>query len=514
MNIKIALSRIGLFLICFSIIPNFAYAEVATIKNPPLCYPYNALVPPIECQGLVNDLNQNTYGGCTGSTTYCDLTGGIYIPKDDTRGLSIQAHGYIGMMSGYDNRTGKYTYYWYGQDKGDGGWWSPTINCYSSTNLKDWKFENVIFSVEPELTSRRYDNVYVGCENYSSCLQFNGVGDIGGVMVYNGITEKYVLLGWASSTDPDYNNRHFVATSETPYGHFQFESWLDPDVSIGTIYKEDEQNEDGQYDTYSVNNISYPINDITRTGLVIRKFKQDYSDFDNNFTPIEIITLETDSSVKKPCFNYPYACREAAVMIKRRGVYYLVASTQTGWCPNENGYITANSIEGFRKDNYIWGPGDWTDITDPTKDTCTFYSQTSNIFKIKPNEDNYIFAGNRWTNEFDNDPCDCMWRWGSTYLPNFWCNYNMINATYVWLPLKFDESGKMWLDWYDSWGVDAGAGKFDLDNDGILDEYDNCPTVCNPLQLDANSNGIGDLCDPTPGCGGGCGQPACETPCS
>ncbi|MEI6127450.1 MAG: thrombospondin type 3 repeat-containing protein, partial [Pseudomonadota bacterium] len=53
----------------------------------------------------------------------------------------------------------------------------------------------------------------------------------------------------------------------------------------------------------------------------------------------------------------------------------------------------------------------------------------------------------------------------------------------------------------------------DVDNDGIPDLSDNCPTVCNPQQLDADNDSIGDRCDPTPGCGNGCGQVACETPC-
>ena len=42
----------------------------------------------------------------------------------------------------------------------------------------------------------------------------------------------------------------------------------------------------------------------------------------------------------------------------------------------------------------------------------------------------------------------------------------------------------------------------DDDNDGIVDEEDNCPVVSNPLQKDADGDEIGDACDksesPTP----------------
>jgi hypothetical protein len=54
----------------------------------------------------------------------------------------------------------------------------------------------------------------------------------------------------------------------------------------------------------------------------------------------------------------------------------------------------------------------------------------------------------------------------------------------------------------------------DTDGDGVLDNIDNCLTICNPSQLDANGNGIGDLCDPNPGCGGGCTEPQCESSCT
>jgi VCBS repeat-containing protein len=44
--------------------------------------------------------------------------------------------------------------------------------------------------------------------------------------------------------------------------------------------------------------------------------------------------------------------------------------------------------------------------------------------------------------------------------------------------------------------IDEG---FDMDNDGIADCYDNCPTISNPNQADSDCDGVGDACDVCPG---------------
>ncbi len=54
----------------------------------------------------------------------------------------------------------------------------------------------------------------------------------------------------------------------------------------------------------------------------------------------------------------------------------------------------------------------------------------------------------------------------------------------------------------------------DSDGDGVNDDVDNCPFICNSEQrnADLHLDGLGDVCDDTPGCGG-CGEPVCEEPC-
>jgi hypothetical protein len=52
----------------------------------------------------------------------------------------------------------------------------------------------------------------------------------------------------------------------------------------------------------------------------------------------------------------------------------------------------------------------------------------------------------------------------------------------------------------------------DADSDGHCADDDNCPLNCNSQQLDADDDGLGDVCDPDPGCGT-CGGANCEIEC-
>lgn len=53
----------------------------------------------------------------------------------------------------------------------------------------------------------------------------------------------------------------------------------------------------------------------------------------------------------------------------------------------------------------------------------------------------------------------------------------------------------------------------DVDGDGIPDDVDNCPDVCNYNQTDADGDGIGDVCDPKPFCRLPTAPPSCLPEC-
>ena len=89
----------------------------------------------------------------------------------------------------------------------------------------------------------------------------------------------------------------------------------------------------------------------------------------------------------------------------------------------------------------------------------------------------------------------------------FYHDYDLALAAYGALPInsiKLVTDGS-WVAvnageqtiWIDNTTINSDTYAFtpDTDNDGILDDVDNCPTVANADQTDTDNDGIGDACD-------------------
>jgi len=91
--------------------------------------------------------------------------------------------------------------------------------------------------------------------------------------------------------------------------------------------------------------------------------------------------------------------------------------------------------------------------------------------------------------------------------------FNYITENIEWAPYYLEEIGNAWYFGVitDSSAMSSNIAEFlennnpesiifptDYDNDGFLNEDDNCPCVANPDQIDTDSDGLGDECDNCP----------------
>ncbi|KAH7149899.1 galactan 1,3-beta-galactosidase [Dactylonectria estremocensis] len=242
-------------------------------------------------------------------------------------GRHIQAHG-----AGIIEENG--VYYMIGEDKTEG---SPfqNINCYSSTNLVEWAFENALLSQAAS-------------------------GDLGPSrvverpkVIYNDATSTYVMYLHIDSSN--YGEAKVgVATSKSVCGDYNYLGSFRPlgfeSRDIG-LFKDD----DGS---------AYLLTEDRPNGLRIDALSDDYL----NVT--ESVYL-WDENIESPA------------ILKKDGIYFMFGSHLTGWNPNDNVYSYADSLAG------PWSS--WTEFADDGSNT--YNSQSSYIL---PLGDSAIYMGDRW----------------------------------------------------------------------------------------------------------------------
>jgi hypothetical protein len=294
----------------------------------------------------------------------------------DNRGQHVQAHG-GGILRAGD------VYYWFGEDRSRG--LDPAkryVSCYSSQDLVHWTFRSrVIQLADPE----GFGPTWV--------LERPKV-------FYNAKTRRYVMYVHIDGPVPgetgDYKlARVGVAISDQVDGDYRYLKSFRP---LGH-----ESRDIGQF--IDDDGTAYLIFEDRPFGFRIARLSDDYL------------------SVEREVCLIPLHWEGGAV-VHYEGVYYAIGSALTGWNPNPNKYITAQSLQG------PWS--DPKDIAPPA--TKTYGSQSSMLLKVVGEKATTVISmGDIWKPEA---------QWDSRYL---------------WMPLEIG-NGRLWLPKPKPWSLDVKSG--------------------------------------------------------
>lgn len=256
----------------------------------------------------------------------------------DDQGNTVQGHG--GNILKHEG-----TYYWVGEYKYNANF--SGIGLYSSEDMMNWKFENIILT--PETPD---DDGTIGfCTIERPKL------------IYNEMNQEFVLWAhWENGTDYA-ESKLIVAKSETVNGDYEFVNRFNPAGNRSldmTIYNDVD------------NQQAYIISSGGTDGhtMYVYPLTDDYLDIDADQSYGFLI----DEG------------REAPALVKAGEYYVLFTSGQSGWYPNQSMYTYTRDITD---------PNGWSELQN-IGNNSTFYSQSTNIANVNGQ---YIYMGDRWNSK-------------------------------------------------------------------------------------------------------------------
>lgn len=281
----------------------------------------------------------------------------------DIDGNPINAHG--GGVLYY-----KGTYYLFGEIKSGKTWLVPDqhwedyrvpaggVSCYSSKDLKHWKYRGVALKSTTDDPRSDLDTGRV--------IERPKV-------IYNERTKKFVM--WLHIDKNNYKySRGGVATSDQPFGPYIYQGSVAPNGNMlrdMNLFKDD----DGK---------AYLI----------------YSSEENQ--TMQVCRLSSD--YLKPTKIYSRILvnrkRESPAIFKNRGKYYLITSGCSGWSPNAASYASATNIMG-----------PWIEKNNPCKGAnadSSFFSQGGFVLPVVNKPGSFIFMGDIW-NKTDLENSTYLW---------------------------------------------------------------------------------------------------------
>jgi hypothetical protein len=323
--------------------------------------------------------------------------------KQDTRGQVIEAHG--GGFLQMEDEQGP-IYYWVGEDKSHNSSSFNGVNLYSSRDLLNWTFENMILKPDPGnpgLVNNKVERPK---------------------LVYNEKTGKYVLWGHWETADSYSTSQIAVAVSDTVNGDYEFLGHWRPGGQtknwrvVNSQYVDDVTGAQVTIDGYSSRDFTVYVEPETKKAYLISA---------ENHETMRIYELNddyTDVVAEGSHQIFVGNHREAPAIVKEGDYYFMITSSQSGWYPNQTLYAYTTDIMG--------GADSWSELM-PLGNNSTYYSQPTNIMTVTGEAGNsYIYMGDRWN--------------GSA----------LSTSTYVWLPLSI-AGNQMSLQYVPAWSFENGA---------------------------------------------------------
>lgn len=338
----------------------------------------------------------------------------------DTDGNVINAHG-----GGILFHEGKY--YWFGEHRPASGFVTEKgINCYSSTDLYNWKSEGIALAVSEE----------EGHDIEKGCIMERPK------VIYNAKTGKFVMWLHLELKGQGYGPvRAAVAVSDSPTGPYRFirsgrvnpgayplnmtrkerkmkwnpeeyKEWWTPKwyeaIAKGMFVKRDLK--DGQMSR----DMTLFVDDDGKAYHI-------YSSEDNLTLQIAELADDYLSHTGKYIRIFPGGHNEAPAIFKKEGTYWMITSGCTGWDPNKARLLTADSMLG-----------EWKQLPNPCvgEDADkTFGGQSTYILPL-PEKGQFVFMADMWRPK------------------------SLADSRYIWLPVQFDDKGVPFIKWMDRWNFD------------------------------------------------------------
>ena len=328
--------------------------------------------------------------------TYSQFTNGAVTEHPawrDTTGNLINAHD-----GGILFAAGKY--HWYGMalrplpvSNGLDGGQKTTVGVvmYSSTDLYNWAYEGVILACSPDPKNPLHGP-----------MRFERPK-----IVYNNATRQYVMwfhyVGYPGNHGNEIGTGDAgVAVSSKVTGPYAFQGYSRPIDANGivrdfTLFQDDDGAAYFIYDR----DVPQPLPGSGRV-LHIVKLTGDYLGFSSTYYEIANASR-----------------REAPVMFKRDGLYYLITSAETGWKNNAANYYRSTNIMGPYTEfgNPCVGP-------DP--DT-SFDSQGTYAFPVHGKKNEIMLLAERHITT------------------------RMTDSSYIFLPIRFPSPSSLELQYLPTW---------------------------------------------------------------